>query len=70
MIQNVLTSIGGISAYGVVSICLFVAVYLALLIWACSRKKEYLRSMSVLPLDGGEGRPAGATENNPISERP
>lgn len=54
MIKNVLTNIGGIGIYGVVSICLFFAVFTGMLIWAFRMKKPYLKTMSSMPLDGGE----------------
>jgi cbb3-type cytochrome oxidase subunit 3 len=51
MIQNVLTKIGGISHYGVISICLFFVCFLGALVWACRLKRSYLDSMRELPLD-------------------
>ena len=56
MIKNVLENIGGVGIYGVVSICLFFAFFLAMLVWACRLKKAHLDSMSELPLtDGSSG---------------
>ena len=37
--------------YGVISICLFFAVFLGVLVWAFCLKKSYLKAMSELPLD-------------------
>jgi hypothetical protein len=54
MIQNVLRSIGGVGIYGIISICLFFAFFIGMLIWAACLKKPYLNSMRQLPLDGGE----------------
>lgn len=51
MIKNVLTDIGGIAAYGVISICLFFLVFTGALLWALLLKKPFLKSMSVLPLN-------------------
>ena len=51
MIQNVLTHIGGIGGYGVVSLCLFIAVFLGVLIWILRLKRTYLDSMRALPLE-------------------
>ncbi len=51
MIQNVLRSIGGIGVYDAISICLFVAVFTGSLIWAGRLKKDFLNSMSTLPLE-------------------
>jgi hypothetical protein len=59
MIENVTHSMGGISWYGVISVCLFVAVFAGVLIWTVSLKKPYLNSMRELPL---EDESAAATE--------
>jgi hypothetical protein len=58
VIQNVLQHIGGIGVYGVISVCLFVTVFLGVLVWAAFLRKPYLHTMSRLPLDGGEISPA------------
>ena len=57
MIQNVLQNIGGVGIYGIISICLFFAVFIGILIWAMRLKKPYLKSMSDLPLDRDETAP-------------
>jgi hypothetical protein len=45
---------GGIGIYGVISICLFVTVFLWALIWTMLLKKPELDSRSALPLDDGQ----------------
>ena len=45
MIESVMHRIGGTSAYGVISICLFVAVFVGVLVWTIRLKKSYLKSM-------------------------
>ncbi|MEW6305293.1 MAG: cbb3-type cytochrome c oxidase subunit 3 [Verrucomicrobiota bacterium] len=50
MIKNVLSDIGGVGIYGVISICLFFTVFTGALVWACRLKKSFLDSMSALPL--------------------
>ena len=37
--------------YGIISICLFFAVFIGVLVWAFCLKKPYLKSMSELPLE-------------------
>ena len=54
MIQKVLTEIGGIGIYGVISICLFFVVFAGTLVWAFGLKQPFLRTMGSLPL-GDEG---------------
>ena len=54
MIKNVLSEIGGIGIYGVISICLFFAVFTGMLVWACRMKKSFAQKMSAAPLDDGE----------------
>jgi len=51
MIQNVLTSIGGVGVYGIISICLFFAVFVGVLVWTLGLKKPYLDTMRELPLE-------------------
>ena len=67
MIENVMHSIGGTSLYGVVSICLFVAVFAGVLVWTLCLKKSYLSSMRELPLDG-ESTPESGFEPIPNPE--
>jgi len=50
MIQNVLTEIGGIGIYGVISISLFFLVFGGALVRVFLLKKPYLDTMSSLPL--------------------
>jgi hypothetical membrane protein len=54
MIKNVLSDIGGVGLYGVVSICLFFAVFTGMLIWAFRMKKPFAEKMSACPLNDGE----------------
>ena len=51
MIKNVLTNIGGVDGYGIISLCLFFAFFLGMVWWALRLKKSYLNSMRGLPLD-------------------
>ncbi len=57
MIKNVLSDIGGIGMYGVISICLFVAVFTGAFIWSMLLKKSELESRSMLPLEDGSIAP-------------
>jgi hypothetical protein len=50
MIQNVLTEIGGVGIFGVISVCLFFLVFGAALLWALLLKKPFLNFMGGLPL--------------------
>jgi hypothetical protein len=54
MIKNVLTDIGGVEVYGIISICLFFVVFTGAMLWAASLQKPFLKSMSQLPLNDGE----------------
>jgi hypothetical protein len=54
MEQKVLTGISGVGIYGIISICIFFAFFTGTLLWAFSLKKNYLKHMQDLPLDGGE----------------
>ncbi len=62
MMENVLETIGGVAAFGVISICLFFAVFGGMVFWAFSLKKRFLNSMSSLALDEQESDPAAKGE--------
>jgi hypothetical protein len=51
-VENVLNSIGGVGVFGIISICLFFAVFVGVLLWTLRLKQPYLKSMRELPLDG------------------
>lgn len=51
MIHSILKHLGGIQLYGVVSLCLFGAVFLGVLVWAFLQKKSHLDYMSRVALD-------------------
>jgi hypothetical protein len=51
MIQNVIKTLGGIERYGTTSLCLFVLVFTAILIWTFSQRKSHLDHMARVPLE-------------------
>ena len=51
MEEKVLSAIGGIGMYGVISICIFFAFFTGMLVWAFRLKKSHVQSMCDLPLD-------------------
>jgi hypothetical protein len=66
MIQNVLREIGGVGTYGVISVCLFFAVFAGALAWAFLQKKSDLQSISTLPLEKDE--PGPNTKGDPCDD--
>ena len=64
MIENVLNRIGGVGVYGVISICLFFAVFVGVLVWTFCLKKPYLNAMRELPLDGATAPDSDANSEN------
>lgn len=62
MIKNVLTHIGGIGIYGVISICLFFAVFTGMAIRAMLLRKSLAERLGALPLEDGTLNPP--TEGN------
>ena len=68
MIQNVLRNLGGIEVIGVISVILFFACFLGVLLWTFCLRKPYLDTMSRLPLepDGAAGAEV-ATRTQPDS---
>lgn len=61
MIKNVLSDIGGIGLYGVISICLFFAVFTGALFLTARMKRAFAEKMSLLPLDDGERTQKGVS---------
>jgi len=59
MVENVMHGIGSMSLYGILSSCLFIAVFVGVLVWTIRLKKSYVNSMRELPL---EGEPAADTQ--------
>lgn len=59
MIKNVLEHIGGVASYGVISLCLFFAVFSGVLIRVFCLKKADLDAVAALPLedDSPESQP-------------
>jgi hypothetical protein len=49
--NQIIDKLGGIEAFGIFSICLFVVVFTAAMALAFCLKKPFLESMSVLPLE-------------------
>ena len=67
MIKNVLTDIGGIGLYGVISVCLFFVIFSGVLVWAFLQRKPHLNSMSQLPLNDGSRE--NSQKGNPDHEQ-
>jgi cbb3-type cytochrome oxidase subunit 3 len=51
MIHNILSYLGGIEHYGVISLCLFCAVFTGVLAWAFLQRKSHLDRMAQAPLE-------------------
>jgi hypothetical protein len=71
MIQNVLTHIGGVGTYGVLSVAIFFATFLGILVWVVGLKKSYVQSMGGLPLEdepseGQADQEVGVPSHDPL----
>ena len=64
MIEKVLSSIGGIGVYGVISISIFFAFFTGMLVWAFCLKKSHIETMGALPLDGSSQPPDGSEHSS------
>ncbi len=53
MSKNVLTDIGGVGLYGIVSVLLFFLVFTGAVVFALLKKKPFLNYMGALPLNDG-----------------
>jgi len=51
MVQNILRHLGRIDQYGVLSLCLFGALFLAILTWALLQTKGHMERMSRMPFE-------------------
>ncbi len=58
MIRNVLEHLGGIERYGILSILLFFACFLGVLIRVCLLKKPFLNHMAARPLEPDSPEPS------------
>lgn len=61
MIKNVLSDIGGVGLYGVISICLFFAVFTGALFLSLRMKKSQADHLGALPLHDGEPTQKGVS---------
>ena len=61
MIQNVIRDMGGIAVFGVISICLFFAVFMTAAIYAFAQRKAFCDRMCALPLEDGSRESKGAS---------
>lgn len=62
MIKNVLTHIGGIENYGILSLCIFVTVFTGMLIWVACLKRARLDAAARLPLEPENDQPEHSHE--------
>lgn len=53
MIKNVLTDMGGVELYGILSVLLFFLVFAGALLFALLKKRDFLNYMGALPLSDG-----------------
>ena len=51
MIKNILSDIGGIGVYGIITLALFFGVFITMLIMTFGIKRTHAETMSRLPLD-------------------
>ena len=54
IVHSLLREAENINAYGLFSFILFFGFFLGVLIWAFALKKNHLKHMAELPLNGGE----------------
>lgn len=54
MMNRFVATLENIDVYGTISISLFALVFAGVLVWAFTRRKDFLASMSTLPLEDDE----------------
>ena len=62
MLRDLFHNLSGIEIYGIVSLCLFVSVFGALVIWALGQKQSHLKRMAHLPLEA-DAEPSNGTNS-------
>lgn len=50
MIRNVLSHIGGVELYGILSILIFFSFFIGMLVWVFRLRRPHLDTMAALPL--------------------
>lgn len=53
-VKGPLESIDGVQIYPIISLLIFFIFFAALFFWVVTARKEYIREVSNLPLDGSE----------------
>lgn len=69
MIRDVLSRIGGVGVYGMISIVLFFVVFLGVLVWVVRLKRNYLETMSQLPLEPEPDHDLQTPDNSSLEPR-
>ena len=62
--RHLVTSVVNIENYGMISIFLFIAVFIGFLIWAIRLRKSQLESMSALPLEDDNSHNPTSKDNS------
>lgn len=57
MIRNVLSHVGGVGLYGVISVVLFFTVFVVAVVWALLQRRSLLNEMAALPLHDDAPKP-------------
>ncbi len=65
MIERVVHGMGGISIFGVISLCIFCAIFTCVFFWCTRLKKPYLDTMGALPLEGNPTPESQTTSESP-----
>ncbi len=63
MEEKVLSGIGGVGMYGIISISIFFAFFTGMLIWVFFMKKTHVETMGELPLQDDESNDQDQTVN-------
>jgi len=66
MEEKVICGLDGVGIYGVISICIFVAFFTGMLVWAFTKKPNYLDKVGQLPLHRGQKDPGDQPLPRPL----
>ena len=70
MYKDVLRSIAGIEMFPVISLLVFVTVFVVMLVWAWRLDPRRLSELANLPLDAADGQPVMAPGREAVTPEP
>jgi hypothetical protein len=64
MIKDLISRLGGIESYGILSLLLFISVFAGMVMWSCLLRKPFLNRMARMPLDADPDQPSSESHRD------